>query len=430
MDEARLRPATVAALCVTEFCALGALAVPLVVGLQLRVSELDSALSLEARLSWVETTAALVAMMTNPVFGWLSDRTVRRRGNRAGWIVSGAVLGCVGAIASTYAPTVPLLVLTWTVTQVSYSATFAALYGTLPDVVAPRDRNRVSGWFAMAAVGAIAFGGVLASALLTGHLGAAVSEPRVVFVAMAVLAVPIAGLASWHLATVEPRSLPMAPESSASGGALRLIRSLSDAGAPYWWLWLQRFLVQAAYSCLTVYGVFFVTRRTGESAKDAATLVAITTAVAASVAMVMAAGGARVLVRALGYRTVLGGGIALLLAADLLLTFTTKTNTFVLAHLWAGAGLGIYFALDLAVALAVLPASAGGRFLGLFNIARSLPGSVISAIGPALLAIGAGDILGVHRTRNYFALLLFGSVLALIGLLLTSRLTFPDDTRR
>ena len=89
VSDQRLRVGTVAALCVTEFCALGALAVPLVIGLQLRVRELDSGLSLEARLSWVETTAVLTAMLTNPLFGWLSDRTARRRGNRVGWILGG-----------------------------------------------------------------------------------------------------------------------------------------------------------------------------------------------------------------------------------------------------------------------------------------------------------------------------------------------------
>jgi MFS family permease len=366
-------------------------------------------------------------MVTNPVFGWVSDRTVRRRGHRAGWVLGGAVMGCVGAVASTYAPTLPLLVLAWTLTQISYSATFAALYGTLSDVVSPADRARVSSWFAMAAVGAIAFGGLLAAALLTGHLGAAVSQPHVVFAAMAVAGLPVALVTSWHLRTLTPRAdRAIRDESPRTRGIVESVRSLGDAGAPYWWLWLQRLLAQSAYSCLTVYGVLLVIRRIGEEPKDAAVLVATMTAIAATLAMAMAAGGARRLARQVGYRAALGGGVALLLAADVTLSLTTGTSGFVLAHLLAGIGLGLYFALDLAVALTVLPPSAGGRFLGYFNIARSLPGSLIPAIGPALLAIGGGDLVGLDRSRNYFALLAFGSALALLALLVTGRLTLPE----
>ncbi|TQK69138.1 MFS transporter [Nocardioides sp. SLBN-35] len=426
MPVQRLRPASVAALCVTELCALGALVVPLVVGLSLLVRELDSGLAPETRLSWVETTGALAGMTFNPVWGWLSDRRVRRGGDRTRWIVGGTVCGCAFAVTATFMPNLPLLVAVWACAQASYSATFAALYGTLSDVVPPADRTRVSGWFAAAATGAIALGGLIGYALLSGHFGAVLREPRASFVLLSIVAVPVAAVAAWHLRTLEPLPHEPAPVRRPADGPRGLVAVLAGAGAPYWWLWLQRLFAQAAYSCLTVYGVFFLIRRVGREPHDAASLVALVTAIGAATGMVMAIGGARALARRVGYRPVMAGGILLLLGANLVLTTATGTPAYVLALLCAGAGLGTYVALDLAVALAVLPHGANGRLLGYFNIARTLPQTVVPALGPAFLAIGSGDLVGVDPSRNYFAFFVFGSALAAVALVLLTRMTLPE----
>lgn len=418
--EQRLSRTTVAALCVTEFCALGALVIPLVVGLSLLVRGVESGLALETRLSWVETAGALTAMSLNPVWGWLSDRTVRRSGHRTPWIVGGTVVGCAAVVTATYMTTLPALVLVWACAQMSYSATFAALYGTLSDVVHPADRARVSGWFAAAATGAISFGGLVGYALLTGHLGVALSEPRVAFVLLAFVAVPVAIVASLHLRTLTPRTRVAEPEPAP------VAAPLTGAGSAYWWLWLQRLFAQASYSCLTVYGVFFLIRRAGEEAHDAAATVALVTAIGAALGMAMAVGGSRALARRIGYRPVMAAGILLLLGANVLLALSASTPAFVIALLCAGTGLGTYVALDLAVALTVLPPTANGRFLGYFNIARTLPQSVVPALGPLFLALGSGDLLGADRSRNYFAFFAFGSVLSLVALVLLARLTVPD----
>ncbi|MFJ9313001.1 MFS transporter [Pimelobacter simplex] len=424
--EQRLSARTVAALCVTEFCALGALVIPLVVGLSLLVRGVDSGLALETRLSWVETAGALTAMSLNPVWGWLSDRTVRRRGHRTPWIVGGTVAGCAAVVTATYTTTLPSLVLVWACAQMSYSAAFAALYGTLSDVVHPADRARVSGWFAAAATGAISFGGLVGYALLTGHLGVALSEPRIAFVLLALVAVPVAFVASLHLRTLTPRPRAADPAAPAAPDEPVTARGLAGAGSAYWWLWLQRLFAQASYSCLTVYGVFFLVRRAGEEAHDAASVVALVTAIGAALGMAMAVGGSRFLARRVGYRPVMAGGILLLLGANVLLALSTSTTAFLLAILCAGTGLGTYVALDLAVALTVLPPAASGRFLGYFNIARTLPQSVVPALGPLFLALGTGDLVGADRSRNYFAFFVFGSALSVIALVLLARLTVPD----
>ncbi|RNL62014.1 MFS transporter [Nocardioides marmoriginsengisoli] len=424
MSDHRVRPATIAALCITEFAALGALVVPAIIALQLRVRELESTLTPESRLSWVTTCGAVSAMLAGPIFGWLSDASARRHGHRATWIIGGAVAGLGCAVVAANVTTLPALVLAWIGVQVSYSATFAALFGSLSDFVPARDRARVSGLFAASGIASVAFGGALVAMLLSGHLGAALENPKSVFLAMAVLAVPTSAFTSWHLRSLGRAAGPIVVEPPAEKPGV--VKTLIGAGGWFWWLLAQRVLVQAAYTCMTVYAVLYLVRRTGEEAHDAAVLVAIATAIGGTMGVLVAAGGARSLARRIGYKAALGVGILCLVTATALMSLSTSQSAFVVAHVLAGSGLGTYLALDLVVALTLLPTASAGRLLGYFTTARKIPQSVVPAIAPALLAIGSGDLLGVDRSQNYFALLIFGSALGVVALGLLGRLTVPD----
>jgi len=424
MSKSRARTATVAALCATEFAALGALVIPAIVGLQLRVAELDSDLSPESRLSWVTTCGAIAAMLAGPVGGWLSDRSARRHGHRAWWIIGGAGIGLTSIMTAAYAPTLALLVLAWVVAQASYGATFVALFASLSDFVPEADRPRVVGLFAGSGLASVAFAGAFAAALLDGRLGPVMETPSAVFIAMAAIALPPAALTGWHLRRLGRAAGPAvgSPRAESRG----VLQALGGAGTPFWWLLAQRFLVQMAYSCLTVYAVFYLVRRTGESMHDAAVLVGAATAIGGSVGMAVSGGGARFLARRLGYRSALSLGIVLLLAATVVMGVSATKSAFVVAHVLAGAGLGTYLALDLVVALKLLPSSTAGRLLGYFTMVRKVPQSLVPAIGPALLAIGSGDVIGVDRSSNYFALLAFGSLMAVAAMGLAGRLAVPD----
>ncbi|MFC8798474.1 MFS transporter [Promicromonospora sp. NPDC057138] len=84
------------------------------------------------------------------------------------------------------------------------------------------------------------------------------------------------------------------------------------------------------------------------------------------------------------------------------------------AHLYLGAalfgaGLGAYFAVDLALVTDVLPnrETEAAKNMGVFNIANALPQSLAPALAPALLAVGSGG--------NYTALFVVGAVVAVVG---------------
>ena len=80
-------------------------------------------------------------------------------------------------------------------------------------------------------------------------------------------------------------------------------------------------------------------------------------------------------------------GLALFVVA-----IASNFNGFLVGMAISGLGFGVYFAVDLALVVDVLPASDNvAKDLGVFNIAGALPFSVAPAIAPAILAIGNGS---------------------------------------
>jgi MFS family permease len=103
---------------------------------------------------------------------------------------------------------------------------------------------------------------------------------------------------------------------------------------------------------------------------------------------------------------------ALLYALGILLVaLAPSIPAFLLAIALTGIGQGVYVAIDLALAAAVLPEGGrqAGKDLGVFTIAEVLPFTVAPALAPLLLVIGGGG--------NYPALFLAAAVFAFVGAL-------------
>lgn len=422
MQHHRTGPVTVLALCATEFAVLAATVVPGAIAMQLLVRGLDSSLELESRLSWITTCGGIAAIIFGPLCGWLSDRTAHRVGHRGHWIAVTPIIGLVFVVVAANADTLPVMVVAWFGVQASYAALFAALFASIADFVPTVDRSRVVGLFVGSGMASVAFAGTLVALLLSGHLGVALSNPRAVFCAMAVVAVPVSLVSAWHLRALGRAAGPVPVKARDRG----FLQPLLHAGGPFWWLLAQRLLVQATYSCMTVYSVLYLVRRTGDAPKDAAMTVGIATAIGGTIATVVAMRGARFCAERFGYRRTMSFGIFVLLAGTVAMSFATTVPVFFVAHLCAGIGLGFYLALDMVVALHQLPPATAGRLLGFFADARKVSQSLIPAIGPTILAFGAGDLVGVDRSQNYYALMAVGTLAALAALGMAQRLKEPS----
>jgi len=118
---------------------------PLLVSLPLKVSSLVGIRQAPNSLALVAGVGALLAMVGNPLFGKMSDRTASRWGMRRPWMVAGLAGGSLGILVIALAPSIPVVLAGWCIAQLCFNALLAAMVAVLPDQVPSVQRGLVSG---------------------------------------------------------------------------------------------------------------------------------------------------------------------------------------------------------------------------------------------------------------------------------------------
>jgi MFS family permease len=118
---------------------------PLLVTLALKVNSLVGIEQAPGSLAVVTGTGALLAMVGNPFFGRLSDRTTSPLGMRRPWMLIGLAGGTLGVLTVALAPNVAVVLVGWSIAQLLFNALLAALVAVLPDQVPAGQRGLVSG---------------------------------------------------------------------------------------------------------------------------------------------------------------------------------------------------------------------------------------------------------------------------------------------
>jgi MFS family permease len=118
---------------------------PLLVTLALKVNSLVGIERAPDSLALVAGVAALLAMVGNPFFGKMSDRTSSRLGMRRPWMVRGLVGGSLGILVVALAPSIAVVLVGWCLAQLLFNALLAAMVAVLPDQVPAAQRGLVAG---------------------------------------------------------------------------------------------------------------------------------------------------------------------------------------------------------------------------------------------------------------------------------------------
>ncbi|MBO9625176.1 MAG: MFS transporter [Microbacterium sp.] len=389
-----------------ELAALGALVTPLVVTLSLKVLQLVPEAEKEGALGLVTALGALAALIANPIFGHLSDRTRSRFGRRRPWLIGGVVGGILAAVLIAVAPNIPVLVLAWVLSQAAYNATLASLSALLADQVPEEQRAKASGIF-----GAIGFLGMVPAMLVAAFFA---SNLTVVVLAMPVVAVVIVVIVC---ALIPDPQVERVDDSR--GSILQVFRAFlfNPFRAPMFSLvWIQRATMQFGYTVVSTFGLFYLMVRLGMDQVSAASLTSTATLAGAALNFVAAFACGYLASRRGNYGPFIVGS-ALIMALSLLLkAFTQDVSVFWVSTLLAGFALGAYYAVDLALAMRTLPAGEEGKYLGIFNMAKTLPQSIAPAIAPFVVLIGGSDPIA-GGDKNYTALYLVAAAAVLASLL-------------
>jgi MFS family permease len=374
---------------------------PLLVTLALKVDAVVGADQAPSSLALVTGIGALAAMLGNPFFGKLSDRTSGSWGMRRPWMVIGLIGGSLGVLVVAMAPTVPVILLGWCIAQLFFNALLAALVAVLPDQVPVTQRGLVSGVLGVC-LPVASVSGTFVVQLFAGNQ-------------LAMFLVPCAIGAFFVLlfaATLPDRRLAREDKPPWSLRELAGTFYVSPRRNPdFAWAFASRFLFVLAYAFLTTYQAYFLLDRIGTPEAEVPRQIFLGTLVQAAVLVTASLVGGRLSDRT-GRRKIfvftasVVYGLALFAVA-----VASDFDGFLVGMAISGLGFGVYMAVDLALVADVLPGGDNARDLGVLNIAGALPFTVAPALAPTILAAGGGSygvlyaVAGMCAVLGAFAIL-------------------------
>jgi MFS family permease len=375
---------------------------PLAVTLALKVNDLVGTASAPRSLAVVVGAGSVVALVGNPLFGRLSDRTTSRFGMRRPWMVGGLLGGTLGVLVVATAPSLGLVVLGWCVAQLFFNAVLAVHVAVLPDQVPTVQRGVVSGVLGIC-LPVASVGATFVVKVFSGNQ-----------LAMFLLPCAVGGLFVFVFAsTLHDRHLPR---------ATRPTWTLRELATTFWvnprrnpdfaWAFLSRFLLVMAYAFLTTYQVYFLLEELHQAVADIPDLVFLGTLAQSSAVVLASLVGGRLSDRARRRKVFVLVAALVYALAMVLLTVATDVTAYLVAMAVSGLGFGVYFAVDLALVVDVLPnADDAAKDLGVLNYAGALPFTLAPALAPVILAVGAGSyaflyaVAAVSAAAGAFAVL-------------------------
>ncbi|MEW5719829.1 MAG: MFS transporter [Chloroflexota bacterium] len=368
-----------------------------------------------AAMGVLSIVGMIVATIVQPIAGTWTDVRATRWGKRRPYIVGGTLFDVVFLLAMVFAGDYLVLLIVYALLQISSNIAHGPYQAYLPELVPEEQRGKVSGVkLVFEMVGAIVTALVVGNLVGQGQLLAAFAA--IIFFLLLTMAItalgvderPFDGAATAKHPEQNPkRSVAESKEAESKDVApLRLIFHSRD-----FFLWLvSRLLILTAVNLIRNYLLYFLgdVLHVENPAADAGTLLAILGVAVA--AIVYPAGalsdrwGRKWLIVISG---ILGtvGALAMLLATTL--PFVLVAGTIV------GVSIGIFLSVNWAWGANLIPADAGGRFLGVSNIA---------AAGGQMLAGAGGWMLDYFNVRSpnlgYTVLYLTAALCYVVGTLI------------
>jgi MFS family permease len=362
-----------------------ALLTPAMITLALRVRQLAGG-NPARPISMVLFAGAIAALVGNPVFGALSDRTRSRFGRRAPYLVGGALAGFAALASIGMATSIYMVLVGWCLAQLAFNAVLAAMVAIVPDQIPASQRGTVVGILGMCMpVGQIV--GTFLVQQLAGNLTLALLVPG----ALGLVAVVA-------LALVLPRGLPPAPVAVAAGSSTSVAPARSRgfdllAHRDFSWAWLSRVLFVMGSIFLQAYQPFLLIDELGFDASQVPRLIFRSTLVHAAMMVVWSLVAGRLSDRTGRRKPIAMAGSVLQGLGLWLIAGSHSYTTFLFGVALAGMGHGVYEGVNLALVTEVLPDRDrhAAKDLGLLNITNTLPQVVAPLAAPAILMLSGGD---------------------------------------
>lgn len=320
------------------------------------------------------------AVLTNPLVGWMSDRTTSRLGRRRPWIIAGGILAFIAILLLSLAPSLAAIAFEWVFLLVAINIVQVAISSIVPDQIPIEQRATAS---ALTTGVGVMLGGLLGD-ILVAQVFKTIQGGYTAIAVAAVIALAL------FLVVLRDARLPKehVPPSNARK-ALSALKPLAERD--FLLVWLARCLIFLGYTTVVNFMFYFLqdaihytrlfpTQTTAQGVQLFFALMVLSIIVGSLV------GG--IISDKIGRRKLFIIVACLLLAIGLLIYALFPLWTFVLiGTAVTGIGMGIFLAVDLALASQVLPVAADrGKDIGIINTAIFLPMLVSPLIAGIVLS--------------------------------------------
>ncbi|KAA9105883.1 MFS transporter [Microbacterium rhizomatis] len=372
-----------------------ALVVPSAFSLAIKIGALDPS-GRDTMLPLAIGVGATLVIFTNPVFGVLSDRTLSRWGRRRPWMIFSMVVGLLGSLVVAFAGSSVVVIVGWAIAMVGYAAGSQAIFIYLGDRLPESQRGKVMG-----ISGAITQIGPIAGILIAGSLS---TELALVFIVPAVIA--FLGSIWFVLSMHDPQHNGQIPPFRIAG-LLRGFYINPRKHQPFAWVLVSKFFIFACIAFNGVYGVYLLTSELGVGVTEAAGVIATISLVGIFTAIVGAVGSGWLSDKLRSRKPFLVISGLLMAVSAVMTALACNVTQFIVAGIVGTFAIGVYGAVDQALALDALPKEEGqnGRFLAVFGLANSIPQAVGPFLAGAVLALASGEYRAVWWAAAVFAVL-------------------------
>jgi MFS family permease len=355
---------------------------PLLVTLALKVNSLVGIDRAPNSLALVAGIGALLAMVGNPFFGRMSDRTASPLGMRRPWMVTGLAGGSLGILIVALAPSIPVVLVGWCIAQLFFNALLAAMVAVLPDQVPSVQRGLVSGVLGVCLPIASVCGTFLVK-LFAGSLLAMFLAPCAIGGFFVLL----------FAVTLNDRRLARADKPKWSLREFASTFYLNPAkNRDFSWAFAGRFMFVLAYAFLVTYQAYYLLHKLGTAKADVPQQIFLGTLIQSAVLVAASLAGGRLSDRTRRRKIFVLTASVVYGLALFVIAIASNFSGFLVGMAISGLGFGVYVAVDLALVVDVLPGKRStAKDLGVFNIAGALPFAIAPAIAPAILAVGGGS---------------------------------------
>lgn len=334
-------------------------------------------------LSLVTSIGVLLAMVLQPIIGTLSDRARTRWGRRAPFVAAGVIAGAAAMTLMPVASNIAVLIILWSLVQVSGNLAQGPLIATVADRVPEERLATVSATGGLVTYGAGIFGAVIASALFS-VIGLAGYYPFAI--ALVLLAVPFLLLAR------DNSSVGLQfPRLRLGSLVASFVSALRDRD--YRWAWMSKVLLWTGLGISGTYGIYMLQSyiRPSLSTLEAAQMAPLLQVVALPgtlIAMVIAGRLSDKLRRRKPFVIAAASFVAIGFLVPWV--WPSLPAMFIQAAL-SGIGLGAFLVVDQALFIDLLPdPAAAGRDLGMSALGQNLGQATGPLLAGLVVTVSAG----------------------------------------